>query len=455
MVQELTTKPNIWGRIGMGLSRGLAETVPKEIERQRLSSGLKQFEQDSASLTPMQQLARLSSIPGITPQMIQSFGELGKQQGFRNSLQSMAGQGEEPSSSAGANQSGFDPRVASAMQKMGIEIPQQQQSIPSGFDNRAMQAREGKSVNKEGPTAEKYLPPEPLNQDQRYALESRLANRFPNANYDEIQKMANDEETRRLQNPKAWQDRYDYITKREQEAEDILGKQLETALQKEGKDVYGDLTGDTLLDLQKAMNNDLATDPSLHPKQAAEKWRLKARDFVTSKNQLKEIANRDLSERLIPSKKVETLKDLSVAQKRYADLGKQREFYDTLISDFGLSPGGAALIAYPRSDGLKSLIRNSNFDDVSFQEQPSYAAKLAKDFLNKKTGNDSLLAFAKSMKDRSQFFDESAFFDYIRENESKLNDDQKKELLTGTSDVFSNWGDLALFPLTGRSVLHD
>lgn len=77
---------NIFGRIGKGLAQGLSEQVPKEIERARLSSGLQQFEQESANLSPIQQLARLSAIPGITPQMIQSFGELARQQARGNAL---------------------------------------------------------------------------------------------------------------------------------------------------------------------------------------------------------------------------------------------------------------------------------------------------------------------------------------------------------------------------------
>lgn len=77
---------NIFGRIGSGIGQGLAEQIPKEIERSRLASGLRAFEQDHQNLTPIQQLARLSSVPGITPQMIQSFSELAKQQNMANAL---------------------------------------------------------------------------------------------------------------------------------------------------------------------------------------------------------------------------------------------------------------------------------------------------------------------------------------------------------------------------------
>jgi hypothetical protein len=84
-----SVKPgDIFGRIGTELGKGLAEQIPKETERNRLASGLQQFEQESASLSPMQQLTRLAAIPGALdrPQLIQSFGELAKQQGINNAL---------------------------------------------------------------------------------------------------------------------------------------------------------------------------------------------------------------------------------------------------------------------------------------------------------------------------------------------------------------------------------
>lgn len=78
---------NIFGRLGSGIGQGLADQIPKEVERSRLSSGLQAFEQEHGTLNPIQQLARLSSIPGITPQMIQSFSDLARQQGMAKSLE--------------------------------------------------------------------------------------------------------------------------------------------------------------------------------------------------------------------------------------------------------------------------------------------------------------------------------------------------------------------------------
>jgi len=97
MVQELTTQPSIFGRLGKGLSRGLSETVPKEIEHQRLKSGLQSLanDYDKGNLSQAQFLARAAGTYGATPQMIQSFGELAKFQGERRAAEAAGGM-EQP-----------------------------------------------------------------------------------------------------------------------------------------------------------------------------------------------------------------------------------------------------------------------------------------------------------------------------------------------------------------------
>lgn len=72
-------QPSIFGRIGTGIGRGLSESLPKEIERGRLQQGLQELG-NQQGLSPFQQFSGLSSLPGVTPQMIQSGTELLKHQ---------------------------------------------------------------------------------------------------------------------------------------------------------------------------------------------------------------------------------------------------------------------------------------------------------------------------------------------------------------------------------------
>lgn len=87
---QYISKGDLFGRIGTGLGQGIAEQLPKEVERGRLASGLSNLEQQQG-LTPFQQFSRLASIPGITPQMIQSGSELLRQQGVGQGLRNNQG----------------------------------------------------------------------------------------------------------------------------------------------------------------------------------------------------------------------------------------------------------------------------------------------------------------------------------------------------------------------------
>lgn len=59
---------NIFGRIGTGLGKGLAEQIPKEIERNRLSSGLKELG-ENPSMPPIERLSKLYE-SGATPEQV-------------------------------------------------------------------------------------------------------------------------------------------------------------------------------------------------------------------------------------------------------------------------------------------------------------------------------------------------------------------------------------------------
>mgnify|MGYP001611453646 CR=1 FL=1 len=76
---------DIFGRIGSGIGQGLSEQLPKEIERGRLASGLKELSQNK-DMTPFERFAGLASLPGNTPQIIQSGTDLLRQQAVIDSV---------------------------------------------------------------------------------------------------------------------------------------------------------------------------------------------------------------------------------------------------------------------------------------------------------------------------------------------------------------------------------
>lgn len=464
-MSQYVKQGNIFGRIGSGIGRGLAEQGTKEIERSRLQSGLQDVANNSEGLTPFQRFAKLSGVPGITPQAIQSGSELLRQEGIRNSFRPygngapsqpnvMTRQGSQPQEMPGSSQGNIQRSVVQGDQ------------IPGAQATRGAQAALQEGIVKENPTKNKFIPAVPWTPAERDTDLGREADRHPELTYDQLQQRVSDNERRYLEAPEAYQKQYNYLKDREYKAEEELDSQLKTSLQKEGNEIYKDLTGETLLDIKKAMRHDLATDPNLTEKQAAEKWRRIGKDFVDSKGQVKALANRDLSDRIAPGKKESALKALKETQKTYAKLGKQKEFYNMLRSNntpeggygFGLSPGAAALIAYPRSESVKKIVNSIKHADLYDPRKiDANTRKIADDFANNRTNGDSIGAFVREMSLKFPQFNSNIFIDYLRDNrdEFNFNPEQKLELEMPYEDFFPNWGDLALFPLSGRSAVND
>jgi len=94
MAGQKIKQGNIFGRIGTGFGQGLAEQLPKEVERSRLAYGLEKLA-NQKDLTPFQQFAGLVSQPGSTPQIVQSGTELLRQQARGKALTEFQGQGSQ------------------------------------------------------------------------------------------------------------------------------------------------------------------------------------------------------------------------------------------------------------------------------------------------------------------------------------------------------------------------
>jgi hypothetical protein len=478
-------KANIFGRIGENLGKGLAEQIPKEVEHQRRSAGLKALG-EKKDLDPYQAFTELSSVYGVTPQMIQTGGELYKQRGLRNSF-------KRNSSENGASSLQSSPDRQAFNNTNFANLPRtENNNEKSNFANREEEAKSKPGLATENTGNEKFIPSIPWTPEQVNDEISREWERNPQMSYEQVNERVKEKERRYLEAPEAYRKQQEYLKEQENKAAKEFDDQLATALQKEGKNIYSDLTGTDQLNLKKSMYNDLATNPSLTTRTAAEKWVKIGKDHVEKKNELRTKANRDIFDKIAPSKKEETLKALMAAQPAYEKLGSQKQFYDMLRSKnksptfgvnpqngerflqdpgsfgFDASPGGAALIAYPRSEGVKKLIssypkgrpitstygQETQFD---INQREKFSRKFAEDFAKARTVSDSILAVAREMKDKHPLFNEVTFFDWLRDHqkEYKFTPDQEKELITGVSDITPNWGDLALFPYFERSKAHD
>ncbi len=474
MVQQIK-QGNIWGRVGSGIGQGLAEQIPKEIERSRLSSGLKNFEEDHQNLTPIQQLSRLSAIPGITPQMIQSFSELAKNQASRNAYTRRDIQSGRPAGATSSPRSSPDFRdMQLANIEKRLERPQReqqpsQQNIPSNYRNREEEVLARPQETIKNPLAKELEPPRPWSQDRLEDEVSSQLERDPNLSVNEAMARAAAAEAREMALPVAERKVQEDKKNSRDEIDEEFDKQISTLLQKDDKGVYKDLTGLTLLNLKKSAFDDLETNPKLNARTAAEKWAKKGHDLARTKQDVKVMAHRDLTDKAWPSKKEENLKKLKQAQKIFAETGNANEFFDILRSKntadtygFGLSPGAAALIAYPRSERIKEVVRShQNFGPIEYEtlvpkDRTQKSRKFAEEVRKNLTPEDSLLAIAREMRDKNEYFDEAAFFDWFGDHQESLPPHMKNELVKGVSDISPNWGDVALFPFFGgRSAVHD
>src|SRR5258706_6152633 len=206
---------NIFGRIGTEIGKGLSESIPKEVERNRLSAGLKELNEQK-DLSPQEYFTKALSVPGLIdrPQAIQSLAELAKQQGQRNSLKNSSG---KPTSSA-------DPKVnellkqASALHGRGGQSPDQidrqvvqDGNVPSNFQNRGEDALAQPAIAKENPTQQKFIPVPTWTPAQRDADQSREWDKNPNLSFEQIQQRSADNERRYRESPQEYQSQQDYL----------------------------------------------------------------------------------------------------------------------------------------------------------------------------------------------------------------------------------------------------
>lgn len=454
---------NIFGRIGSGLGKGLAEQIPKEIERSRLANGLKEIGEQQGQ-TPFQQFAALSGVPGITPQMIQSGAELLKQQGIRNAYarKDIQGQVQNPQSSPNIQDVKFAERPGQIQ-----TASTRQQTIPSD-QPRAEEAVSNPPAANENPLSEKFIPAAPWNQQRQEGAINEAFDRGLATNFNEASAYADKQRELYEQAPDKYRQQLDYKKGVDSQVDELFDKDLQTRLQKEGKDTFQDVPGDLQLNIKKKARNAVATG-KMTPSQAAEYYSKKSLDLVKDKGRVLEIANRDILDRLLPHKKEEALKNLMQIAKNYDDMGSAEDYYNLLKTDtvsgdvlgvggaqtgMGLSPGGAAVIAYPRTEKVKSLIKNTHISDKNATESTrNFAESLSKEM----TPKDSFLAIARQMKQQDPNFDEYAFFDYLRENQDEygVNPRLNREITQGVSDFFPNWRDIGLFPAFTKPVTND
>lgn len=442
-------QPSIFGRLGTGIGKGLAEQVPKEIERGRLASGLEELGANSNNLTPFQQFAKLSSIPGVTPQMLESGANLLRHQSTRNALTKNAKGsgifGQEGSASPTEN----IPQQGNVRDVNFLNLDQRKNGQEKQVAKSPTEVPYGQpQIQENNPLRPQASPKAPWTPQKKMQILGELAEEFPNLEISQLNSMANDFEARELaqsENERAIDTYQKGIRK---EVEDEFDEKVKSKLQKSDiEGVYKDITGENLERAKRRVGRELKLNPNASPSEVIDRETTDLLNFAKSKSDLRTLANRSADDKL--TKQDETLKKLKSIQKQYARSGELREYFDTLRTDFNLSPGAAAYIAYPPSEKVDSYIKSSRITPGGNHKKiDSESRKKAIEIGSVIKANDSLLGIAKRFKDKDPFFNANAFFDQLDEDQDQLGltPEQRAELGIRDSDLFPNWGDFWSLP---------
>jgi len=425
---------NILGRIGKGLGKSLAEQVPKEVERYRLSSGLEALNKEQG-LSPKEYFTKALSIPGVgdRPEVVRQLSELSKHENIRNAYGKAGMQGQEP----------LTRDVANTLAEEGFRG----QQIPGTSEKAVTGKEKQRQILEKNPLREEAQPKGPWTPEERNAEKYKISQQFPWMNPEEVSQQARENEVAERERPTVEQQRDASLRAVQEDLNNKFTSQLETALQKEGKETFKDVTGEMQLNIRKAMENDLRSNPGANTDQIVKKWVDKSLDVAKAKNNFKKLASNTGYESLFKGE--QTLNQLKQYSKIFKDAGNSEEYFNILQNEMGFSPQAAASIAYEPNPTFKEYVNKIKpLSEKDIGGALGRSVKYANDIENYIGNNDSILAFAKYLRDKDPFFDQQAFFKRLLEIQGDigLNDRQKREIAEGPSDIFANWADLLFLP---------
>jgi hypothetical protein len=419
MAQEIS-RGSIFGRLGTGIGQGLSEQIPKEIERHRLQSGLEDVG-NAKDLTPFQRFAKLSGVPGITPQAIQSGTELLKQEAQGRALDKSI------------NEQRVNPFT---QQKKNGDFTKSNASPSITKQKHLEEVQEG------------YIPP---TQDEIFEDAGRRYNENPALYNNDPQKAIQAAETAALRQEKINQahkeqnqtlsDIQDKVVNRLKAQSDRLGAQNVPSK------VYSKIEDEAI----QATKSKKEGGEGLTEQQAMKKYGAKLDDIARDYKAIDTIGNWGIVQK--PAK--ESLRAMNSLQDKFSKRGETEEFADSLIADNKISPMTAYAIAEPirRQNKLNTEIKNI----PSINNKPTQIGRMGlgikipeKEDVRKKTlevsekigpliskGGGSPLAVAYELKKKG--YDPSEWLEYVRRNrdELKLTEEQGRQLdkpdsLTGT-----------------------
>jgi hypothetical protein len=383
---------NVFGRLGAGIGQGLSEHLPKEIERMRLSSGLKKLNQENVQ-DPFEFYTKALGIPGITPQMVESLGRLSEKRLQAQGLKNFGKQGGREG--------------AENLRQLGAPTQQagNTSAIPSVTTPTGLQATTHPFIPRSTP--EKYYAAA-----QKYEVNPGLyGNDIEKAVLLENQ-IDNDMQAQNS------------ALQLQRTGETDVQNTVRTSLANQHALLKSNVPATIFSKIEdEAIRSVLSTDQggrNLTEQQAAKEYGDKLRRISEDYTSIVQLRNTGLQ----PLQRGEIKRKIENLQKRMAERGEQKEFADRLISDANLTPRYAFRIAYPASDSPKAVEAIDALPDqkakgpikkgrqrISYEEQiPKIAESMGK--------NSSPISIADALEKRG--YDSTQFLKFLNDNKDEL-----------------------------------
>jgi hypothetical protein len=377
------------------------------------------------------------STPGITPQGIQSTGELLKHQSLRQAFS--RGRNQEPAPNIPPQQSLEDVNFG---QKPGMPSKKSAISNEAASQIVSPDERGQPQVNTKNPLRPEAKIPKPFTAEQRIDEIGKLGERFPHLSYPELSQMQAENEARYMGQSEAERKEDERLRATQDRLQNKFQSSLEKKLQKKGPETFADLTGEMQNNLIRGMERDLASNPSLSEDDAVNTWTQKGLDLAKAKSKLNGIADSSLFALPIILDKENYRRQLSDLGDIYRKAGNSEEFYNTLQTKFNMSPQGASTLAYPLNKDLTSHLNKAE------KGKKSNARNIAIGIEDKITPNDSLLTIGRQLLMNDADFNIRDFFNQLSEDKDEigLTQRQRREL-TESGQWGPSWGDMLILPI--------
>jgi len=404
-----SVKPaSIFGRVGTGIGKGLAEQIPKEMERNRLSSALTALGEQKGN-TPFQNFAGLIGAAHEYPQVVQSGSDLLRQQSIIDS------------------------------------IKRQPESAPIGEYRPLNEPNEGPPRSATRPESTEaalnpYIPP-PGAEQENMARQRMAAEPHVYQNLDQARQAVSNEILGNIQQSNAKLAKRDLEKSVQNDAESTLAKEIKT--------LGANVPGKAMSRLQQKAVDDVR-EKKLSPEEEAIKYGKEADKMSRTFADIASWGNMSL----IGKNSKSLIQAMDATRKAAKEGGYSKEAADSMIADNGVTPRFAYASMYPvneiktLNDELKSIPRI----DPRFKSVPGMvenSERIYRKLASVMGPEASPLSIAYELDKKG--YDAEAWNKYLIENQDDLNltSNQKQELQKAQPGFFGLLNDWWLKSFSG------